>query len=249
MSEAEETPTCSLRLEATRKGLVIWPDGGLAPALDWFDPEALAASGQARAGGVGRGATVRFHSAGRECVLRHYRRGGLASRVTEDRYLRTGLRNSRPWRELALLVRLHAGGMPVPPPLAARVQPLGPLSPWYRGDLVTEWLPDTRTLAQALGEGPLDEAVWAAIGRTLRRFHSVGVDHADLNAHNILLGADGAVYVIDFDRARLRRPGRWQQGNLERLRRSLDKLRDQGGGGFAFGEDDWRRLRAGYDGP
>jgi 3-deoxy-D-manno-octulosonic acid kinase len=54
--------------------------------------------------------------------------------------------------------------------------------------------------------------------------HRAGVDHADLNAHNILLDSQGVVSVIDFDRGRLRSPGSWRNANLLRLHRSLGKI-------------------------
>jgi 3-deoxy-D-manno-octulosonic acid kinase len=56
------------------------------------------------------------------------------------------------------------------------------------------------------------------------RLHGAGVDHADLNAHNILLDTHGAVSVIDFDRGRLRGAGTWPEQNLRRLHRSLLKI-------------------------
>ena len=41
---------------------------------------------------------------------------------------------------------------------------------------------------------PLSWLTWIAIGRCLRRFHDLGVCHADLNAHNILIGqAQGSI--------------------------------------------------------
>lgn len=247
MSAAPAVPTCRLHLEAGRGTIMLWPEGRARPDPAWFDAVGLAARGDTSAGGLGRGATVRFEADGRMLLLRHYRRGGFPSRLSHDRYLRTGLRRSRPWRELALLTRLEAGGMPVPPPVGARITLQGPLLPWYRGDLVTGYLDGTTTLAAALRAGRVDDAGWAAIGATIARFHAAGVDHADLNAHNVLLDGAGAVYLIDFDRARLRRQGRWHRRNLARLRRSLDKLRDAEPG-LGFGERAWQQLLAGYRG-
>jgi len=85
-------------------------------------------------------------------------------------------------------------------------------------------LPARRTLARALAEAPLDAKAWHAIGACVGRLHEHGVQHADLNAHNLLLGRDGEVYVLDFDRGRLRSRGTWEQAVLERLRRSLRKV-------------------------
>jgi len=248
VSEVEGTQSCNLQLEVRGGSFVVWPDNGPRPDNTWFDPAALAAAGYTGASGTaGRGATVLFEADGRRLVLRYYRRGGIVRHLSDDLYLRTGLRNSRPWRELALLTRLHAGGMPVPRPIAARVTPTTALSHLYRGDLVTEYLPGTRTLAEALRQGPLDASTWPQIGVTIARFHALAVDHADLNAHNLLLDEDDNVYMIDFDRARLRlRPrGRWSHGNLARLHRSLGKLR-RADPEFAFGEGEWQRLLAGY---
>jgi tRNA A-37 threonylcarbamoyl transferase component Bud32 len=56
------------------------------------------------------------------------------------------------------------------------------------------------------------------------QLHRHGADHADLNAHNILLDDKDEVSVVDFDRGRLRTAGSWQQHNLQRLHRSLLKV-------------------------
>ena len=93
----------------------------------------------------------------------------------------------------------------------------------YRADLITVRLPGARSLEGALAAGPLDDARWAAIGRCLRRFHDAGVHHADLNARNVMLGDALEVWVLDFDRGRLRRPGPWRERVLDRLARSLAK--------------------------
>jgi 3-deoxy-D-manno-octulosonic acid kinase len=65
-----------------------------------------------------------------------------------------------------------------------------------------------------------------------------------LNLHNLLLDRSGAAHLIDLDRAVLRAPGRWAQGNLARLMRSLDKLTPD----WAAADRDaaWREFMAGY---
>jgi predicted Ser/Thr protein kinase len=82
----------------------------------------------------------------------------------------------------------------------------------------------------------------------LRRFHDAGLDHADLNAHNILLDSRGDFWLIDFDKARLRAAGGWREGNLQRLERSLRKLQGLSPR-FCWTQADWAELRAGYGSP
>lgn len=173
--------------------------------------------------GGGRGAIRLARHADHDYVVRHYHRGGALARLSGDRYLWNGLRHSRPWREWRLLAELYTHGLPVPRPLAARLARRGVV---YRADLATARLPADGSLADVLTRAPLPESVWQRIGRLIWDFHAFGIWHADLNAHNVLLTEDGAqVWLLDFDKARRRTLARrWQRANLERLRRSLEKL-------------------------
>ena len=89
------------------------------------------------------------------------------------------------------------------------------------------------------------------VGATIGRFHRSHIYHADLNARNILLqkmprSAELNVYLIDFDRGRVRRSGRlWQRANLQRLKRSLEKFASNHPG-FFYEQADWASLMAGY---
>lgn len=178
---------------------------------------------------------------GERWVLRHYRRGGFAARWLDDRYLWTGASRTRSFAEWRLLRRLRALGLPVPQPVAARYQRDG----WaYRADLLTAELPTRETLAAALRAGPVPAHQWQAIGGCIRRLHEHGVHHADLNANNVLLGPGNAVFVLDFDRGRLRARGAWEQQVLARLRRSLMKI-TAGLPGDRFGEEQWSQLLLG----
>jgi 3-deoxy-D-manno-octulosonic acid kinase len=131
--------------------------------------------------------------------------------------------------------------LPVPAPVAARYERGGL---FYRADLVTAELPTRLTLAQALSAGPLDAATWREVGACIGQLHAHGVHHADLNAHNLLLGEDGTVYVLDFDRGRRRSRGAWEHAVLERLQRSLRKV-TAGLPGGRFDEAAWQDLLRG----
>lgn len=174
-------------------------------------------------------------------MLRHYRRGGLVARLLGDRYLYTGAASTRAYAEWRLLRQLRAWGLPVPAPVAACYRRAGL---FYRADLITEELPTRLTLAGALASGPLPEAAWRAVGRCVAALHAHGVEHADLNANNLLLGADGRVYVLDFDRGRVRPRGDWERGVLARLERSLVKV-TRGLPAGRFGPGQWRWLLEG----
>ena len=106
-------------------------------------------------------------------------------------------------------------------PVAARVVYSGLL---YRADLITRCIVGATSIAALMAAGGESRVPWVEVGRTLRRFHDAGVFHADLNAHNLLVDADGKLHVIDFDRGARRRGRAWKQANLARLRRSLLKL-------------------------
>ncbi len=216
-----------------------------AAALDdpglLFDPQALAEQGLITGRAAGRGEAWFFHYGGRDLVLRHFRRGGVIGKFLNDQYLGWNPENSRSWREWRLLQRLHELELPVPRPVAAGVQ-LGP--GFYRADLITCRIPEAVPLAARLAYGPLSPEIWMHIGMTIARFHQHGVYHADLNASNILLSA-GEVFLLDFDRGELRRPGGWQQENLDRLLRSLRKFREKPEP-FHFSDPDWELLLCGY---
>jgi 3-deoxy-D-manno-octulosonic acid kinase len=185
---------------------------------------------------AGRGAAW-FVGATGNWVLRHYRRGGFMARISRDLYAWSGEDAVRAFAEWRLLQILVSRGLPVPRPVAARYQRVGLL---YRCDLITQRLPNTRPLSESLIAGDVDEAGWRKIGAAIKQLHHNGANHADLNAHNILLGPGGAVSVIDFDRSRLRKPGRWQRSNLKRLHRSLLKVtRDLPSGRFSPVQWSW----------
>jgi len=232
-------------MELRRGNECVLYDGSAiqAPDSDFFDPEYWASRQAVLGTASGRGQVCIFRHGDAEYVLRHYRRGGLVARLSADRYVWTGLARTRAWREWHLLAWMHNRGLAVPRPVAARVRRRGA---FYTADLVTLRLPRVWTLAELLGRFSLPEESWREVGAAIARLHAAGVRHADLNARNILLDDEGKVFLLDFDRAqRMARRGRWQQSNLDRLRRSLDKFGAEDIM-FRFEDQAWNWLMDGY---
>lgn len=213
-----------------------------APSPRFFEPAYWEAAGQLRSTEEGRGTTyIVSPRDGGDWVLRHLWRGGLPGRFVRDRYLWTGSESTRPFRELRMLARMRAGGLPVPRPVAALVRRQGL---FYHADILTSRVPG-RPLSTVLQDGEPDASDWRRIGEVLRAFHDQGVDHADLSAGNILLDGD-TVHLIDFDRGRIRPQGRWRARNLGRLQRSAVKLLGDEAWGSAPWRECWEALEAGY---
>ena len=203
---------------ARAKSAVILYDSGLSaqPDASWMQPEWWIAQAAVRAELGGRGRAMRVETPVGEAVLRRYWRGGWMAPLLKERYWRLSATQSRAIREFRLLSRLRQLGLPVPQPLAASFEPVGL---FYRAGLLTHWLPDTRQLATVAEQLSLPE--WRALASLLVRFFQVGLVHPDLNAHNLLLDAQGRWYLIDFDRAQLSDRPESAKRMVERLARSL----------------------------
>lgn len=177
----------------------------------------------------------------RQWVLRHYLRGGLIARLSQDRYCWLGQKRTRPFAEMRLNAHLFKQGLPVPRPIAACVTRCGFT---YRASLITQRIDGAHALAEWLRHTDSTAAqrrqVLTDVGRMIRRFHTHGLDHVDLNARNILIDTQGKPWLIDLDRCRLRSPGKWQVANLKRLERSLTKLLPE------HGMADRQSIQAGY---
>ena len=87
-------------------------------------------------------------------------------------------------------------GLPIPKPIAGRVQKLGFFN---RADILLEKVQNASDLVALLNERPLSEAEWKIVGAMIAKFHQTGIYHADLNAHNILLDGEAKAWLIDFD--------------------------------------------------
>lgn len=208
-----------------------------------FDPKQWRERAQPVSVG-GRGSAWYIRRAEGDWVLRHYRRGGLAAKVSRDRFKFSGEDRVRSFAELRLLDYLKRQSLPVPAPIAAWYASSGP--GFYRARILIERIVDAQTLLERAG-GASDDLLSEA-GRIIGRFHGAGLDHVDLNINNILVAPNG-VYLVDFDKCAVRESGRkdlkWQQNNLLRLRRSVDKELSQ----WPISERErfWHSIKQGYE--
>jgi 3-deoxy-D-manno-octulosonic acid kinase len=238
------------QLQTTADGAIVFDAAAMAQAGDpvrfdplWFEAAHWRARGAETTRG-GRGGAMYVDAPFGRCVLRHYQRGGMVASVMGDRYLWTGAERTRSFAEFHLLADLHARGLRVPVPVAARYSRQGV---HYRADLITRRIEGATTLAELVAAGGCSADVAARVGATVAEFHAAGACHADLNAHNVLL-VDDVVWLVDFDRGQRRTPARaWQLANLARLRRSLIKLGAASNGEAAFDRHMWNPLMAAYE--
>ena len=211
-----------------------------APDPTWFDAAAHGARARP-VSGSGRGGAWFVDAPGQALVLRQYLRGGWVARVNRDWHLWRGLPRCRSVAEFRLLSHLRELPLPVPVPVAAcfRRSGIG-----YRAAILLVRIGPVRSFAERVQTAGRD-APWEEAGRLIARLHRAGVEHADLNAHNLLFGNDGRGWVIDLDRARIRIPATgWRELNLRRLARSLGKV--AGPESLGLVAEGMQRLRRAY---
>ena len=208
------------------------------PDPQWFDPAYWVDAAQV-VGEGGRGGAWFIDFGEGDAFLRHYLRGGLVAKLSHDAHLWRGIQHVRSFAEFRLLRVLRNKKLPVPMPFAAWYRREGL---HYRAAILMQRLPDVHSLGALAAD---EQAPWAAAGELVARFHRTGLDHADLNAHNILFDVAGQGWMIDFDRSRLRIPATaWREANLLRLQRSLRKL--AGRHSIARVDAEFGLLRAAY---
>lgn len=203
----------------------------------WLHAESV--GGELRS--AGRGNTLFVGNVPKQFVLRHYLRGGLVGKLVRDLYVFTGEDATRCFAEWRLLKKMVEFGLRVPRPAAARYRRVGP---FYTADLITVRLPDVRPLSAVIAE-PQEATFWRELGGAIHGFHGHGVFHADMNAYNLQIDAGSRLWMLDFDKGRLREPGTWQQETLGRLHRSLVKIKTLDPR-LNFVEADWEALLEGY---
>ncbi len=207
-------------------------------AAGW--PAASPVTGRLRSSG--RGNTMIVKGGQNDFVLRHFNRGGLIGRLVADSYFWLGADATRAFCEWRLLSKLVTMDLPVPRPAAARYVRSGLI---YKADLLTVLIPDVIPLSDRITTRPGTEEFWQKLGRDIAPFHKAGVFHADLTAYNIQIDKNDKLWLVDFDRGRLRQPGPWQQKNLARLHGSLQKIKRLDPE-LHYSETNWEQILDGY---
>jgi len=175
-------------------------------------------------------------------------------RAFGDRFLRGG--RPRSFIEVENSAKMVELGFTTPRIVAAAVYPTGVL---YRADLVTEFVPNARTLADVLfgndesgAETDRDErreALFCA-RHLIARLSKAGVRHRDLNARNVLIAREAQqvhAILLDLDGCRVEgrsnpadagRLGRRLARSIRKLDRTHERSHDDDGGHLTNDEID-----------
>jgi aminoglycoside phosphotransferase (APT) family kinase protein len=191
---------------------------------------------------TGRGIAWAIQPGGEYWLVRHYRRGGVAASMLNDRYASFG--GDRALHELNVSTRARARGIPTPPVVAALSYP-GPL--FSRFDIAVEFIDRARDLAQLLFEDRIvsvDDIARAA--QAIRTSVSKGLVHPDLNLKNVLVTQAGA-WILDLDRCTLADAATQSAAShmRQRFKRSLSKWESQTG--RVVSDEHHRTLEAAFD--
>jgi len=239
-----------MKTENPDKNTTIWFAPDILPECpsSYFEPEYWQQLNKVKGSATGRSTAFFVDAGAHGLLLRHYYRGGLVGKFNKDRFKREAIPQSRAMAEFSLLLKLRELKLPVPRPVAAR-HVKAPL--WgYRADILVEVIPNAQDTFKVLQQRQLTAQEWQLIGKTIRQLHDAGVYHSDLNCHNIMLDADGAAWIVDFDKCGFKQAGEWREANLERLLRSLNKELNkakEANRDFHFDETrDWPLLERGY---
>lgn len=239
-----------MKTENPDKNTTIWfdPDVLAECPSSFFEPEYWQQQNKVKGSATGRSTAFFVDAGAHGLLLRHYYRGGLVGKFNKDRFKREAIPQSRAMAEFSLLLKLRELKLPVPRPVAARHVKA---SLWgYRADILVEVIPNAQDTFKVLQQQQLNEQEWLHIGKTIRQLHDTGVYHSDLNCHNIMLDADGAIWIVDFDKCGFKQAGEWREANLQRLLRSLNKELNkakEANRDFHFDEArDWPLLERGY---
>tara|TARA_B110000008_G_scaffold43690_1_gene41336 strand:+ start:1099 stop:1782 length:684 start_codon:yes stop_codon:yes gene_type:complete len=169
----------------------------------------------------GRGKTYDIKLDGKEFILKHYIRGGFASKISYDNYVFDSIASTRSVKEYNLLNNLFIKELPVPKPAALQVI-RGRFT--YTCDLITCKIKNIGTLHDFIMNKKMTSELWNSLELTLEKFFKENVYHSDLNAKNIIIDKKNKFYLVDFDNSYFFYEKKLFSKSIARLERSLSKL-------------------------
>jgi len=130
--------------------------------------------------------------------IKHYLRGGWLRHLNERSHLWNPRSRSR--REFENLVRVREVGVSAPVPIGWAERGTVMVNCW----LLMRVLPETTPLSRLLrDDSPLVAKALPTVAAQVARLIHSKLHHVDFHPGNVLVGEDGTVHLIDFDKARL----------------------------------------------
>jgi len=233
----------SSQLLKINQDIIIYDDTVIDEADEnLFESEYWHTQPQSKIINKGRGEILLININGQSAVLKHYYRGGMIANVLLDKYLWTGLDSSRSFAEYRVLRTMYKLDLPVPQPIAARVKKQGL---FYQADLITSQIINVSSMADLLLQERLTSQHWLDIGDCIGRFHQLGFYHDDLNIENIMIGHEGNVFLLDFDKGfHSQNDKDYSTSSFDRMKRSVMKWCSVNKQPFPGTE--WEQLMVGY---
>lgn len=221
----------------------------------WFDPDLISSDIVTQAFDInywksknkvigkaqGRGTTWFIKTESIDVALRHYFRGGLIGKYIADSFLFTSWKKTRCFQEISILSVLVKNNVNVPKPVAAKASRKGL---FYRSDIMVEKINNSIDLCHLLTQQEVSTEIYKNIGLEIKKMHQAGVNHTDLNIHNILIDNNAKVWIIDFDKCSISPGHKWKSGNIARLYRSFKK--ELTNKNIHFQESNWEYLLKAY---
>lgn len=243
-SKAEKQTRIRQKASSNTSLLLYTQDCPLAITDDLFSAHYWQKKNAIIGSASGRGTTLFIRTDTGEYILRSYLRGGLPGKILSDQFWYMSFEKTRAWQEMQLLEKMVELQLPVPEPVAARIDRSGLI---YRNQIIIKRIPAAKDLHDHLCQRALDNDIWYQVGSTIRQFHNQQVYHHDLNIKNIMMDAQHKIWLIDFDKCGFRSGDDWKQQNIARLKRSLTK-EQQKMPEFFYTPEHWQALIKGYDG-
>jgi len=233
----------SSQLLKINQDIIIYDDTAIDEADEnLFDTKYWQAQRQSEIVSKGRGEILLININGQPAVLKHYHRGGLIANALLDKYLWIGLESSRSFAEYKILRTMYKLNLPVPRPIAARVNKQGL---FYQADLITSQIIGANSMAGLLLKQRLTPQHWLDIGDCIGRFHQLGFYHDDLNIENIMIDHEENVFLLDFDKGvQSQADKNYSTRSFDRMKRSVMKwcsLNNQ-----PFPGTEWEQLMVGH---